>query len=87
MAENAYLCEVFKVQIYGYKVIRIGLPFDPRIIIFKQPISVAQFRAIMQAAEDRADNFLALSEDEFLETHGIASFNKIHSDYQCFREN
>jgi hypothetical protein len=55
-------------------------------IIFKQPISVAQFRAIMQAAEDRADNFLALSEDEFLEAHGIASFNEIHSDYQYFRE-
>jgi hypothetical protein len=40
----------------------------------------------MQAAEDRADNFLALSEDEFLETHGIASFNEIHSDYQYFRK-
>jgi hypothetical protein len=55
-------------------------------VTFKQPISVVDFRATMKEAEDREDNFLALSEDEFLEAHGIASFNEIHSDYQYFRE-
>jgi hypothetical protein len=55
-------------------------------ITFAQPIDVCRFQAIMKEAEDRADNFRALSDEAFQAAHGITSFHEIHADYTYFRE-
>lgn len=55
-------------------------------ITFKEPITIGKFSEIMYEAMLKDDRYKSLTNEEFMNKHGIESFIEIYTDYHGFIE-